>query len=137
MGQRYTAAQFIAAIKGSGGVISAIADAVGCSWHTARKYIDQYPTVKEAWENERQRITDRARHNIIKSIGEGDLQMSKWWLQVMDPEFVERNRTEVSGPQGRPVEVNTVELTDDERAGRIAAILDAARARRDRPAGDE
>lgn len=97
MGQRYTAAQFIAAIKGSGGVISAIADAVGCSWHTARKYIDQYPTVKEAWENERQRITDRARHNIIKSIGEGDLQMSKWWLQVMDEEFVPRQQQEVTG----------------------------------------
>lgn len=100
MRQRYTAAQFIAAIKGSGGVISAIADAVGCSWHTARKYIDQYPTVKEAWENERQRITDRARHNIIRAIGEGDLQLSKWWLQVMDEEFVERQRTELSGTNG-------------------------------------
>ncbi len=100
MEQRYTAGQFIAAIKGSGGVISAIADAVGCSWHTARKYIDQYPTVKEAWENERQRITDRARHNIIRAIGDGDLQMSKWWLQVMDPEFVERNKTELTGKDG-------------------------------------
>ncbi len=41
MEQRYTAAQFIAAIKGSGGVISAIADAVGCDWHTARKFADR------------------------------------------------------------------------------------------------
>ena len=97
MEQRYTAGQFIKAIKGSGGVISAIADAVGCSWHTARKYIDQYPTVREAWENERQRITDRARHNIIKSIGDGDLQMSKWWLQVMDDEFVPRGEIKTDG----------------------------------------
>lgn len=97
MEQRYTAGQFIKAIKGSGGVVSAIADTVGCSWNTARKYIDQYPTVQEAWQNERQRITDRARHNIIRAIGDGDLQMSKWWLQVMDDEFVPRQRTELSG----------------------------------------
>ncbi len=103
----YTAGQFIKAIKGSGGVISAIADAVGCDWHTARKYIDQYPTVKEAWENERQRITDRARHNIIKSIGDGDLQMSKWWLQVMDAEF--RDQQQISGKL-------TIEYVNDWRA---------------------
>ena len=88
MEQRYTAAQFIEAVKGTGGVISAVADRVGCSWHTAKKYIEQYATVKEAWENERHKITDKARHNIIKAIGEGDLQMSKWWLQMMDEEFV-------------------------------------------------
>lgn len=94
---KYSAGQFIKAIKGSGGVISAIADAVGCDWHTAKRYIEDLPTVKAAWEAERNKITDKARHNIIKAIGEGDLQMSKWWLQVMDEEFVERNRTELSG----------------------------------------
>lgn len=46
-------------------------------------------------------------------------------------------RLEASGPDGGPMEVQTVELTDDERATRIAAILDAARARRDRQDGDE
>ena len=105
MERKYTAGQFIQAIKGSGGVISAIADAVGCDWHTAKKYIDQYPTVQEAWQSERQRITDRARHNIIRAIGDGDLQMSKWWLQVMYDEFVERNRTEVSGANGESLTI--------------------------------
>jgi len=95
--QRYTAAQFIEAVKGTGGVISAVANRVGCSWHTAKKYIEQYATVKEAWEAERHIITDKARHNIIKAIGEGDLQMSKWWLQVMDPDFVPRTDVRTDG----------------------------------------
>ena len=97
---KFTIAQFMAAIPGSGGIISAIADAVGCDWHTARKYIDVHLSVNQAWQDERNKITDRARHNIIKALAEGDLQMSKWWLQVMDPEFVERNRTELTGADG-------------------------------------
>ena len=98
----YTAQQFIAAIPGTGGVVSHIADIVGCSWHTARKYIDEHATVKQAWEAERNKITDVARHNIIKSIKSGDLQMSKWWLQVMDVEFREQQtiRHEGTGEGG-------------------------------------
>jgi len=43
---------------------------------------------------------------------------------------------EHSGPGGGPLEVTQIELTNDERAARVAAILDTARARRDRQAGD-
>jgi hypothetical protein len=39
---------------------------------------------------------------------------------------------EVSGPGGKPIEHKDVTLTDEERADRIARILDEARARRDR-----
>ena len=74
----YTAAQFIKAIPGTGGIISALADKVGCGWHTAKRYITDYVTVAEAWEAERNKITDKAKHNIVKAIHGGDLQMSKW-----------------------------------------------------------
>jgi hypothetical protein len=95
MAKGYTAKQFIDAIPKTGGVISDIADKVGCSWHTAKKYIEEYSTVNEAWQSERNRITDKARNNIIRAIEHNDLQMSKWWLQVMDEEFVPRERREV------------------------------------------
>ena len=84
---KFTAQQFIDAMPGTGGVVSMIADAVGCAWNTAKKYIDTYPTVNQAWLNERGRINDKAKHNIISSINDGDLQMSKWWLSVLDDEF--------------------------------------------------
>ena len=84
---KFTAQQFIDAMPGTGGVVSMIADVVGCAWNTAKKYIDEYPTVNRAWRNERGRINDKAKHNIIKSINKGDLAMSKWWLSVMDDEF--------------------------------------------------
>ncbi len=85
---KFTAQQFIDAMPGTGGVVSMIADVVGCAWNTAKKYIDEYPTVNRAWLNERGRINDKAKHNIIEAITkEKDLQMSKWWLSVLDDEF--------------------------------------------------
>jgi hypothetical protein len=42
-----------------------------------------------------------------------------------------RERVEHMGRDGGPIETSNVDLTDDQRAARIAAILDAARARRD------
>lgn len=41
------------------------------------------------------------------------------------------DRLEHTGKDGGPIETSDASLTDEQRAGRIAAILDAARARRD------
>lgn len=105
MGNHYTAERFINAIPGTGGIIKVLADRVGCDWHTARKYTREYATVAQAWEAERNSITDKARHNIVKAIAKGDLQMSKWWLQTMDEEFVPRLKQEVTGANGGPLKV--------------------------------
>ena len=92
----YTAQQFITAIPGTGGVVSAIANRVGCAWHTAKKYIDNYPTVNRAWRNERYKVNDMARVNIITAIKNGDMQMSKWWLTVLDSEFRPKQEVDVT-----------------------------------------
>ena len=109
---KYTAQQFIDAIPGTGGVVSAIADKVGCAWDTAKKYLTEYATVNRAWENERSKITDRAEHNIVGAIKDGDLQMSKWWLQVMRDEFVPRERREHTGEGGGPIELRWPEVNN-------------------------
>ena len=102
---KYTAQQFIDAIPGTGGIVSAIADNVGCAWNTAKKYIDEYSTVNQAWQNERNRIKDQARHNVITSIEKGDLQTSKWFLTLTDREFQPIRKQEISGPDGGPIEL--------------------------------
>jgi len=109
---KYTAAEFIAAIPNTGGIVSVIAKAVGCDWHTAKRYIDDHSSVHKAWEAERHSVTDRARHNILIAITDDkDLQMSKWWLQVMDDEFIERNRTELTGKGGAPLHITLTPVT--------------------------
>ena len=102
---RYTAAQFIEAMQGTGGIVSALAERLGCDWHTARAGIDRWPTVERAWANERAKVTDLAQRNVIKAIKDADLPTSKWWLQLMDPEFVPKEKREITVPDGGAVVV--------------------------------
>lgn len=88
---QFTAEQFIKAIQGSGGIITVIAANVGCTWHTARKYIDEYPTVTQAYNNECERVIDTAESVVISNIQYAaklqreakipvDSGDAKWWL---------------------------------------------------------
>ena len=76
----YTAEQFIKAIPGTGGIITSIARKVGCEWNTAKVYIEKYPTVKQAYQDECERINDMAQSILMKSIKDGNTQDAKWWL---------------------------------------------------------
>lgn len=69
---QYKAADFIAALPGTGGVITAIASRVGCDWITAKKYLTQYPTIKAAWEAEKESILD-----IAESVLHTNIQAAK------------------------------------------------------------
>ena len=130
---RHTVAQFKKAIPNSGGILSTIAARVGCTWHTAKKRIEASAVLTELYEEERRKIDDKAQSNILQAVKDGDLSISKWWLQVkMADEFGDRVKQEISGPNGGPVEIDDTGLSDDERAERVVAILDKARTRRDR-----
>ena len=78
----FTAAQFIAAIPGSGGIITTIAKRVKCSWHTAKKYIETYPTVAQAYGDEVESIADVAETVLIKAMQSGDLSAVKFYLST-------------------------------------------------------
>jgi hypothetical protein len=78
---QFTAKQFTDAIPGTGGIIAAIAKRVGCDWHTAKRYIDTLPTVRQAYEDECSGIDDLAESTVIKAIRDGDVGAAKWWLE--------------------------------------------------------
>jgi len=106
---KYTAKKFVDAIPGSGGVITTIAARVGCTWHTAKSYIEDYKTVAEAYQAECHKITDKAKSNVIGAIiTDGDIAVSKWWLQVKDADFTPKQKTEHSG------KIDVSRLSDDE-----------------------
>ena len=93
----YTAAQFIAAIPGTGGIISTVASRVGCEWHTAKRYITGYATVAQAYADECAKVTDLAESVIIGSIKDKDVQTAKWYLTMKGRErgYVQSERHEV------------------------------------------
>ena len=102
----YSQKRFIEAIKGSGGIVSKIADRVGCTWHTARSYIDTYPNIKAAYDDERERVLDMAESALIKSVTEQEAWAVKYYLSTIGKQRGYVERQEVTGQNGERFVVN-------------------------------
>ena len=114
---QYKAQQFIDAIPGSGGIITTIAKRVGCDWHTAKKYIDEYATVKQAYQDEVEKIGDLAETTLIKSIRDGDVSSAKFYLttKARGRGYVQKTETEITGKDGGPIGIVAVYIPDNGR----------------------
>ena len=112
-GEHYSAQRVIAAIPGSGGIITTIAKRLGCNWYTVNRYIEKYPTVREAYEEEKATILDKAESNIIAAIHKGDLGVSRWYLSTIgrDRGYVERQ--EIAGVGNQPIVIDWDKGDDD------------------------
>jgi hypothetical protein len=78
---------------------------------------------------------DKAKTEVVKgdNVERSRLMVhsKQWALGRMNPKkFGDKLQQEHSGPDGGPIQVNDVSLTDAERADRVTALLDAARARK-------
>ena len=105
--RKYTKTQVMTAIRGSGGVISAIAERLGCAWNTVQSYLEAYPDVMRAYQDEQERVDDLAESVLIKSMQDGDTSSARWWLERRRRDKY-ATRQEVTGSDGAPV---TVRLT--------------------------
>jgi len=115
----YRAEQFIDAIPGTGGIITKIAGKVGCAWHTAKKYIEEYSTVQAAYQDECEAVLDMAESETIKLMRAGDGPMLRYYLSTKgkDRGYTERVQQEITGRGGGPIETANVslsKLTDEE-----------------------
>ena len=127
---QYTAAEFIEAIKGEGrwakytekgdrlvtgcfGIISKVADRVGASWHTAKKYCTRettpFVTVAKAFEEEHERALDYSESQMYKQIQDGDGAMIRYHLSTQGKSRGYTERSEVTGAGGGPVQVQSIE----------------------------
>jgi hypothetical protein len=68
------------AIKGTGGIMSAIAKRLGCEWHTANTWCQKWVETQKALEDEREGILDLAENTVYQSIKDKDVQTAKWLL---------------------------------------------------------
>lgn len=100
---RYTAAQVIDAIQGTGGVVAAIARKLGCRWSTAKKYLETYPTINRAWLDERESMIDSAETGLINAVEKEDPWAIKYTLSTLGKKRGFSERVEVSGEGGGPV----------------------------------
>ena len=117
---QFRAAQFIEAIKGSGpfekinskgepmhtgcmGIISKVAERVGCNWHTAKKYCTYgttpFVTVARAYQDELEHSLDFTESQMFKQIQDGDGPMIRYHLSTKGKHrgYVERQERKQSG----------------------------------------
>lgn len=64
--EEYKAADMIDAIKTAGGLINLAAARLGCSWHTVKRYIDTYATVKAAYEEANELQLDMSEGTLFR-----------------------------------------------------------------------
>ena len=96
----YTKEQVLKAIEGSYGIISQTARALGCSWATARKYINRWAETRQAYADEDERALDFTEGQMLAAIKAGDGPMIRFHLATKGKRRGYVMREEVSGPDG-------------------------------------
>ena len=112
-GNGRTAEQVIAAIKDSRGFASKAADILGVSRSTFYRYLDKYATAKQALQDTREKRHDYVENQLMKLIDSGNVASTIFYLktQCKSRGYVERQ--EVTGKEGGPVEISTIEIVKD------------------------
>lgn len=70
----------LTAINGSYGIMSRVAERLGVSWPTAKKYVDMYEETKAAMLSEVEKSLDLAEQCVINQIQMDNSQDAKWYL---------------------------------------------------------
>lgn len=66
---------------GTGGIVSQIAEKLQCSRNTVYAYIDKYPEVKTAYDDEKEMILDVCEEGLFAKIYGQDFEAIKYYLE--------------------------------------------------------
>ncbi len=125
---KYTQKQFIRAMKGTGGIKSAIAKKLGCEWLTVQKYIKEYPKIYDAWLAEKEIILDMGESVLFSLVKNEDLSAVKYLLSTQGKErgYGNSQEIELTGNKDKPIvmgKANIDELSSSERRSKVIQIL--------------
>jgi len=105
--KRYTAQQMIDAIEQASGYVTKAADVLGCDARTVYNYAEQYASVQQAIDDQREKRTDFVESALMKAIKDGNVTAMIFYLKA-DPNakargWSERSQHEHTGADGGPV----------------------------------
>jgi hypothetical protein len=99
----FTAAQVIAALQETKGMMFLAAKRLGCSHETIRRYCLRYPTVQAAKDAERGEMIDTAELKLWQSIQNGEAWGITLALKTIGKDRGYVERTEQTGRDGAPL----------------------------------
>lgn len=94
----------LAAILNSGGIVSAIAERLQCSWGTTKIWIDKYEECKTALQDETEKLLDIGESALVKNIKAGDERAIEFLLSTKGKHRGFTTRQEVTGIEGKKIE---------------------------------
>ena len=114
-GEKYTAAQVIAAVRETKGMLTIAAKRLGCDPVTIYRYVREYPTVAAAVKEQRESVTDMAELALYKAIQEGEGWAVCFYLKTQGKGrgYIERQEIEHSGAIGIVKGYITRDVTPD------------------------
>jgi hypothetical protein len=127
--EKFTVDQMIAAIKANSGMITHVADSLGCSYNTVRNYMAKHPTVKQAMDDAKTRMADRIETTLYTiAVGKPTKDGKAWeqepnvtaliFLAKTHPAMRERGyaeRTELANAPGETFQLTWVEAVKQAR----------------------
>ena len=112
----FTEDEVLAAVEGSLGIMSKVAQNLGCTWGTAQAYVKKYASALKAWDDEREKMLDLAESKIFKAINLDDIGSAKWLLSTRGRERGYGNQIELSGQVdggwNQPIEIKIIGAAD-------------------------
>ena len=115
-----TAARIIAAISESNGLLTLAAKKAGIGYSTVWRYTQDFPTVKQAVIEAKERMLDFAEGKLYEKIKSGDNAAIIFFLKTQGKKRGYVERSEVTGEDGKPMETrvtvvseNAKKLTED------------------------
>jgi len=79
--QHYTAAEVVEAIESAEGVVTAAAEALGCSARTIYRYAERYSTVQEAMEGARATVYAEAHSRLLDLMRDPGHRRHQWAIE--------------------------------------------------------
>jgi len=99
----FTAKQVLKAVDGSGGLVTTIANRLGCSRMTVYNYMKKYATVADAIQEEREGLLDMAESELLKQIRGGNMTAIIFFLKTQGKARGYVERQEFTGADGNKI----------------------------------
>jgi hypothetical protein len=107
---RYTTEQVITAIKETKGMLTIAAERLKCHPETVRTYVNRYPTVKAALQEQREGVLDVAELALMRAVQNGESWAVTFCLATIGRQrgYIKKEEIEHSGS------IDVKKLSDDE-----------------------
>jgi hypothetical protein len=103
-----TAARIIAAISESSGLLTLAAKKAGLGYSTVWRYTQDFPTVKQAVIEAKERMLDFAEGKLYEKIKSGDNTAIIFYLKTQGKARGYIERQEVTGKDGEPIKTEII-----------------------------